>query len=402
VLALIARSTIDLPNDRLAMLAFYKKVLAFFLVLLLVSVLLGSICWQNSRLLHPLLPAHDSVLPWYAFAIADGSSGGESTITLHHADWELDFAFLLKSDAPYPFASVALEFQRQDPLQFTDLSMYSSLSFEVRCRPRNVMQVSLQIFDPTITKLDQALTFRNPAAFFSCDEQPRQLRMDLRALEIPEWWLRYNKLELSNNGFDLRQVLNIAFTVTSQSPLNVPTDVVIDKLVLEGRQWWSIYVGGALGVLLWLGFLLWFLRQYKVALTANIQEKMLKDRPLIAYQQLSIEPHNDREKSAVLKFMSTEYSNPELSVEVAVNALGISRNKINDILKNQLGMTFNVYLNKLRLTEAARLLTENKEANITEIAYSVGYNNVSYFNKLFKNEYGCTPKVFKNLSQSDA
>jgi hypothetical protein len=106
VLGLIARSTTDLPNDRLAMLAFYKKVLAFFLVLLLVSVLLGSICWQSSRLLHPLLPAHDSVLPWYAFAIADGSSGGESTITLHHADWELDFAFLLKSDVPYPFASV--------------------------------------------------------------------------------------------------------------------------------------------------------------------------------------------------------------------------------------------------------------------------------------------------------
>jgi AraC-like DNA-binding protein len=60
-------------------------------------------------------------------------------------------------------------------------------------------------------------------------------------------------------------------------------------------------------------------------------------------------------------------------------------------------MTFTAYLNKLRLTEAARLLAENEEANVSEIAYSVGYNNASYFNKLFKNEYGCTPKTFKTL-----
>jgi AraC-like DNA-binding protein len=52
----------------------------------------------------------------------------------------------------------------------------------------------------------------------------------------------------------------------------------------------------------------------------------------------------------------------------------------------------------LRLTEAARLLSENSGAAILEIAYSVGYSNVSYFNKLFKEEYGCTPKVFRSLS----
>jgi len=77
--------------------------------------------------------------------------------------------------------------------------------------------------------------------------------------------------------------------------------------------------------------------------------------------------------------------------------IAISRTKINDILKAELGFTFTSYLNKLRLTEAARLLAEKEDANIAEIAYSVGYKNVSYFNKLFKEEYGCTPKSFKSL-----
>jgi AraC-like DNA-binding protein len=29
----------------------------------------------------------------------------------------------------------------------------------------------------------------------------------------------------------------------------------------------------------------------------------------------------------------------------------------------------------------------------------VGYANVSYFNKLFKEEYGCTPKAFRALAE---
>ena len=36
--------------------------------------------------------------------------------------------------------------------------------------------------------------------------------------------------------------------------------------------------------------------------------------------------------------------------------------------------------------------------SVAEVAYSVGYANVSYFNKLFKEEYGCTPKVFKTVA----
>lgn len=96
--------------------------------------------------------------------------------------------------------------------------------------------------------------------------------------------------------------------------------------------------------------------------------------------------------------MATEYANTEMTLEYAVSELGINRTKINEVLKEELGLTFNIYLNKLRLAEAARLLAESKDANIAEIAYSVGYKNVSYFNKLFKNEYSCTPKSFRSLN----
>lgn len=103
-----------------------------------------------------------------------------------------------------------------------------------------------------------------------------------------------------------------------------------------------------------------------------------------------------------MRLMATEYFNPELSLESAASKLSISRGKINEILKSELGYTFTTYLNRVRLSEAARLLSEKDSANIAEIAYLVGYKNVSYFNKLFKNEYGCTPKVFKDVYQRNS
>ena len=69
--------------------------------------------------------------------------------------------------------------------------------------------------------------------------------------------------------------------------------------------------------------------------------------------------------------------------------IGAGREKINEILKTELGMTFTGYVNQLRLTDQAGM-------PIADIAFSVGYANVSYFNKLFKEEYGCTPKAFRS------
>jgi AraC-like DNA-binding protein len=148
----------------------------------------------------------------------------------------------------------------------------------------------------------------------------------------------------------------------------------------------------------WAAFGAWFFRAQAQALTASVDTQLKKDLPLVAYRQLTLEPYRDKEKASVLKFIATNYTNPELDLEGVVAATGTNRTKVNEVLKSELGMTFTSYLNKLRLTEAARLLTENGATTVADIAYSVGYANVSYFNKLFKEEYGCTPKAFRTLA----
>jgi AraC-like DNA-binding protein len=219
----------------------------------------------------------------------------------------------------------------------------------------------------------------------------------LTRLETPQWWFDMYKVELSHQEYELKKVSKMTFGNTFQSPFNIETNIQLNEITLVGRDWFYLYLLAALIIIIWGAFAVWFFRQYTQAIIRELHNKSQRDRPLVAYQQLTVESHRDRDRSAILHFMATQYADADLTLEAMETAIGVGRGKINDTLKSELGFTFTGYLNKLRLTEAARLLSLDKNANIAEIAYSVGYKNVSYFNKLFKEEYSCTPKTYKSV-----
>ena len=281
--------------------------------------------------------------------------------------------------------------------RLVDLSRYSELTFTVKCSPANELALMVFTVDERVTKLDDFLTYRSPLSFFSCGEQWQQQRIDLTRLETPQWWLTNFDFKLSMSEYSLQQVPKILFASTTQSPQNQLLHVRFNQLELAGKEWGYVYCVAGFLFVLWTIAGVWLFRQHTRALTESLKRKIQQDRPLVAYQQLSVEPKRDKDSDAILRYLTTEYANPELNLEALVNAIGVSRTKINDILKAELGFTFTGYLNKLRLTEAARLLSESKDVSVGEIAYSVGYKNISYFNKLFKEEYGCSPKVFRSV-----
>lgn len=381
------------------MLNFYKKAAAVFLILLLLTLLAAYVCVSRTFLGTALLPQHkNSSLPWTLSTLSDVVEGGSSSISINESTYTVDYSYLITRNFEFPYASVRFDFN--DYLvdnRYIDLSSYSTLSFNVRCSPHNVVAFLIYTFDEKVTPQHAETMHRLASTFFSCEDKWQRVEIDLAHLEVPAWWLDLHKMELSNRSYSLDQVAGFAFGTSSQSPVDVVSNVKLSELVLQGRDWRYMYAFAAFALLLWSGYLFWFFRLHTVSLIADIKDKMQKDRPLVAYQQLSIEPQRDKDRKLILSYMATEYSDADLSLDTMVTKLGVSRTKINDILKEEMGYTFTAYLNKLRLTEAARLLAEKGEANIAEIAYSVGYKNVPYFNKLFKIEYGCTPKTFKNV-----
>lgn len=64
------------------------------------------------------------------------------------------------------------------------------------------------------------------------------------------------------------------------------------------------------------------------------------------------------------------------------------------VFKNATGLSFKEYLNKVRIEES-KILLQNTDFSIIDIAVAVGFEDQSYFSKVFKKYTGTTPKQFR-------
>ena len=91
--------------------------------------------------------------------------------------------------------------------------------------------------------------------------------------------------------------------------------------------------------------------------------------------------------------LEKELSNADFSSEDFAATVGMSRMQLHRKLKSLLGVSTSEFLRNERLKASTELLKKGK-ANISEIAYSVGFNDLSYFSKCFKEMYHCTPTEY--------
>lgn len=95
-----------------------------------------------------------------------------------------------------------------------------------------------------------------------------------------------------------------------------------------------------------------------------------------------------------IEYMQYNYSEPLTLADIAKTAhLSVSR--LGHLFREQMGITVVDYLTHLRINHAKRLLLST-EHNCTRIGYDVGYNNQSYFTRVFKQITGVTPRQFRN------
>lgn len=73
----------------------------------------------------------------------------------------------------------------------------------------------------------------------------------------------------------------------------------------------------------------------------------------------------------------------------------MSPNKLQEGFKFMHGRTVSDYIRSIRIEKAAHLI-KNTDMNISEVVYTIGLTSRSYFCKIFKNKYHCSPKQYKN------
>jgi len=97
----------------------------------------------------------------------------------------------------------------------------------------------------------------------------------------------------------------------------------------------------------------------------------------------------------ILDYINDNYAN-EISLESLANKIGYSVFHFSRLFKQLTNMSFNEYVNHIRIKKAESLLI-NANLSITEVASMSGFDSLSSFYRNFKLAKNCSPKEFRNL-----
>lgn len=115
--------------------------------------------------------------------------------------------------------------------------------------------------------------------------------------------------------------------------------------------------------------------------------------PLASYSTLTTNKSDESFLKKLNEEIKKNISDEDFSVESLTDILSISRSNLQRKVKMISGLTPGEYLRNYRLKNACRLLLESNK-RINEVAFEVGFNSASYFNKVFFKAYNMTPTEF--------
>ena len=126
------------------------------------------------------------------------------------------------------------------------------------------------------------------------------------------------------------------------------------------------------------------------------QNEMIASHNTVLSSTLS---NKDTDFSAkLLEAIQKVYKDPDLDVHRLAEAMNTNRSMLNEKIQNALGMTTAQFIRTYRLNVAKEMICNgtNKDMNISEIAYEVGFNDPKYFTRCFTKEFNATPSdLFK-------
>ena len=103
--------------------------------------------------------------------------------------------------------------------------------------------------------------------------------------------------------------------------------------------------------------------------------------------------NEDNLVSAVIAYVQSHYNDVNMSSQMIADSIGVSSQYMMHKFKQVTGITLNEYIVNLRMSKAAILL-QNTDYTVNQIIQEVGIENSTYFYKLFKKVYQCTPREF--------
>ena len=121
--------------------------------------------------------------------------------------------------------------------------------------------------------------------------------------------------------------------------------------------------------------------------------------PLVL-DKLVLLPWNSKENSTLRHILNYchEHYTEDITLDKLTENLHLSKYYISRVLNNKIGISFNSYINTLRINTACDLLA-NPNKKIADISEEVGFGTIRSFNRAFLNVKGITPQEYRNFKK---
>lgn len=235
--------------------------------------------------------------------------------------------------------------------------------------------------DTAVKDKSHRLAGRHSSLHIKSVQGANSIVLDLKKLETPNWWYEViGQSPTEFNDVSLDRVESILLTSGVSPALEIPQHLTIKSVVLYKNNSIALFcMFFSEGIfLLFLFYIEW------------LKLKKSKVRPIeIKYKALEI-PEEKTIDITFLNFIHSNYQDSDLTLTKVSKESGIQERVISKYIADTYNCNFKTYINQIRIEEAQRLLL-NSKLNISEIAYAVGFNSPSSFNKVFKKITGKSP-----------
>ncbi len=329
----------------------------------------------------PVFP-NDRIFDYRTYDDA-GAGGNSKIIAKSVSDSLIKLEFQISNQISNPYVGLNVGLKENKTINFEH---YNGLKVRINGNEINGISIALiteNYLKSSDRKNQEILFYHN----FKISPGINTYTISLDKFKMPDWWSEYNRIEdASAIQPDLKKLkaINVSCAFTSNIDKTLSFEIY-SMAFSRNNQPLFILVTTLVIIFVMVVFVVVYMA-----------EKIKMNRKVITIAYKPVENKIiENSKSDFIGFINNNFQNSELTLDFVSAETGVSQRKITNEVQNRFGCNFKTYINRLRLNESKRLL-QNKELNIGEIAFKVGFNNQSHFNRVFKAEFQISPTEFRD------
>jgi len=356
-----------------------------------------SVFLFNYRLPLELFPENDTYFEYTT--VSDGNfESGNSTTSIDSSNRHLTFEYTLGDESDNPYAR--LIFHAHDLFRPINLGQFDNVEFSLHPDETTDFTLTLYTYVQNFSAPENSETHR-PYSFICRPKEGEKIyTYPLNDFATPTWWFSMFGLGEEDMPVDKKKkITHLSFSGVPQT-INENRGETLRITIERFRFTSSILKSILLSILVAIGYLV-AISLSVTYIQVLLQKRKNREIKRRLYHPGQREVYTDDQKKVLLDYISQNYHNPLLSLELISKDVGVNQFQVGEIISDQFKMRYKEYVSHLRIAESKRLLTAT-DTSISTISENVGYCYPNSFSRAFRAVEGITPNQYRKQNQSNS